>query len=77
MSRRIAHRPHYRSTQQLVLSTTPSARKSFFNARWTYRRQKPVYEQHTPGSSLSRIPLQYRLMQQIIVYPLALPAFSA
>lgn len=71
MSRRIAHRPRYRSMQQLV-QPTHRFRQYFFRTRWSYHRLAPDYEKHALGHGVSRIPLHYRLAQHIIVHQAAL-----
>jgi len=61
MSRRIAHRPRYRSARQLIQPPQPSY-KAFFRNRWTYRRQEATYEKHPLGYALTFIPVAYRLV---------------
>ncbi len=70
MSRRLAHRPRYRSMGQPIPASL-NARQAFFHSRWTYRRQTPIYEKHALGYALSRIPLHYRHMSQLIVHQTA------
>ncbi len=63
MSQRIAHRPRYRSTQQIV-SFPHNKRKTFFRERWSYRRF--AYEKHPLGYGLSFVPFGYRLVQRMM-----------
>ena len=67
MSSRIAHRPHYRTTQKPV---PPSIRSEqpFLRARWKYRNRSVAYEKHTLGYQLSILPFRHRLMQQLVLY---------
>ncbi len=66
MSRRLAHRPRYRSLQHSMQPGLHS-RQNFFRLRWSYRNRTPIYEKHAPGHSLSLIPLKHRLAQYIIL----------
>ena len=65
MSRRIAHRPHYRNSRPLP---HPSLRthKDFLRYRWTYRRQTVTYQKRIPGQSLLLIPWGYRLLRNAV-----------
>jgi hypothetical protein len=67
MSRRIAHRPRYRSARQLIQQPSQSSYKAFFRKRWSYRRQEATYEQHPLGYALSFIPVPYHLMPTIFL----------
>ena len=66
MSSRIAHRPHYRNTRNLVQASLYT-RNKFFHTRWTYRNQSVRYEKHPLGYKLSFIPFGYRFMHTIAV----------
>jgi hypothetical protein len=66
MSRRIAHRPRYRSPQQIVFPPRTSY-KSFFRERWSYRRHDLAYEKRSLGYGLLFVPFGYRLMQKIAI----------
>ena len=66
MSRRIAHRPRYRSTRQII-SPPHTSHRTFFRERWSYRRRDFTYEKRSLGYGLSFVPFGYRLAQRIIV----------
>ncbi len=66
MSRRIAHRPRYRSMRQLIPPSLHS-QKSFFRDHWAYRRQDASYEKHPLGYRLSLIPVGYRLLPTLFL----------
>ncbi len=59
MSRRIAHRPRYRTMHRPV-QISPNARHLFLHTRWVYRRQKPLYEKRPLGYGLALLPFGYR-----------------
>ncbi len=66
MSGRIAYRPHYRHTRQIV-SPSKNMRQSFFNTRWSYRRQSLSYEKRSLGYGLSLIPFGYYAVRNRIL----------
>lgn len=66
MSRRIAHRPRYRSIRQIV-SPLHNTRRTFFRERWSYRRRDLDYEKRPLGYGLSFVPFGYRLVRRMIV----------
>jgi hypothetical protein len=65
MSRRIAHRPRYHNMRHLVQPQFRS-RQTFLRTRWTYRRQKPVYEKRPLGYGLSLIAVGYRFVPAML-----------
>ena len=67
MSERIAHRPHYRTTQRPIPPSTYSE-QPFLRTRWRYRSRSVAYEKHSLGYQLSLIPFRHRLMQQLVLY---------
>ena len=67
MSRRIAHRPRYRSARQLIQQPPQSSHKAFFRKRWSYRRQEATYEKRPLGYALSFIPVSYHLVPTIFL----------
>ncbi len=67
MSSRIAHRPRYRTMQQLVQPLRDS-QQHLLRTRWTYRRQSPPYEKHALGYRLSLLAPEQRWWHSIILY---------
>jgi hypothetical protein len=66
MSRRIAHRPRYRTIHQLV-HISQCARRDFFTKHWAYRHQHTEFKKRSLGYGLSFIPVTYRLVQGVLV----------
>ncbi len=66
MSRRIAHRPRYRSTRQII-SPPHTSHRTFFRERWSYRRQDLAYEKRPLGYGLLFVPFGYRVVQRMLV----------
>lgn len=66
MSQRIAHRPRYRSTRQIV-SPPHTSHRTFFRQRWSYRRQDIAYEKHPLGYGLLFVPFGHHLVQRMLV----------
>jgi hypothetical protein len=66
MSRRIAHRPRYRSTRQII-SPPHSSHRTFFRERWSYRRRDLAYEKRPLGYGLLFVPFGYRVVQRMLV----------
>ncbi|MDQ2885117.1 MAG: hypothetical protein M3Y39_03435 [Chloroflexota bacterium] len=66
MSRRIAHRPRYRSTRQII-SPPHSSHRTFFRERWSYRRRDFAYEKRPLGYGLLFVPFGYRAIQRMFV----------
>jgi len=64
MSRRIAHRPHYRTVKNFP---PPSSRsyKDYLQTRWTYRRFIIPHYRRTLGQGLLLLPLGYKLVRSI------------
>lgn len=69
MGGRIAHRPRYQSMRQLGQPQF-SPHHGFFlsRARWSYRQQKPRYEQRKLGYRLSLIPIQHPLIRMPVLF---------
>lgn len=65
MSRRIAHRPRYRSMSQFVQPSRTS-RQHYLATRWSYRKQQPRYNKRPLGYRLVLQPFCHRLMGLII-----------
>jgi hypothetical protein len=65
MSRRIAHRPHYREMRHL-LRPSLRTRKEFFRQRWTYRHLNFSYQKPTLGQGLLLVPI-YRFVHALRV----------
>ncbi len=67
MSSRIAHRPHYRTTQKPIPPSIRS-KQSYLRTHWQYRSRSVAYEKHSLGYQLSLLPLRHRLMQYLMPY---------
>ncbi|MBA2680265.1 MAG: hypothetical protein H0U76_17945, partial [Ktedonobacteraceae bacterium] len=65
MSSRIAHRPHYRTTQKPIPPSIRS-RQSSFRTRWQYRSRSVAYEKHSLGYQLSLLPFRQHLMHYLM-----------
>jgi hypothetical protein len=65
MSDRLAHRPRYHGAFKHIHPTRYS-NKDYLRTGWSYRRQTPKFEKHTPGYSLSFVPLGYKFVRGLL-----------
>ncbi len=66
MSDRLAHRPRYHGTFKHIHPSRHST-KEYLRNHWVYRRQSPQVEKHSPGYSLSFVPLSYKFVRCLLI----------